>query len=199
MSGTYPISPAPEDVETISDLPTLISVADSGKRQARNAGGHLWEFAYNYGMLTDDDFNPIEAFVMAQDGGLEEFQVIPPHKEIPNGTALGSPQVATSIVGGATSVPTSGWTPNQPVALKSGDVFKFDNHSKVYILVEDLIVDGAGAGTINFRPELIVNVALGIGITKTSVPFTVYIPKINKYKTESPIIHSYTVRMLESL
>lgn len=199
MSGTYPDTPGPSDVELISKQPTLVRTAESGKRQARNAGGHLWEVVFNYPPLTRVEFEPINAFVMRQRGSSGEFQIVLPQKAIALGVATGSPVVSGVYAAGVSAVILTGFTVSITGILKAGDALKYAGHSKVYMCVEDADSDVAGNAVISFEPPLIKALALSEVVTVNNVPFTVYVVGVHKYKTRAPMLSTYTVRMIESL
>ena len=199
MSGTFPTAICPKDAELISLQPSLVSISDSGKRQARYAGGHLWEAIFNYPMLTREQFEPINAFVMFQHGGVGEFQVVMPQKKIPLGIATGTPLVSGIHAVDDTTILIIGFTPNITGILKAGDILKFDGHSKVYMCVVDADSDVTGSATITIEPPIISALANVESVIVSGVEFTMFITDVNKYKTTSPMIMTYKVRMKESL
>lgn len=199
MSGTLPTSPGPKDAELISDQPTFTSKSETGKRQARNAGGHQWFATFNYPLLNRDEFEPINAFIMAQRGELEEFQVVMPQKATPRGVATGSPTVAVPAIAEDTTIIITGFTINTPGILKAGDVIKFASHSKVYMNITDLDANSSGACVATIEPPLVQPLGAGEVVTVNNVPFTMSVIGLHKYKTRNPMVNTYKLKMEESL
>jgi hypothetical protein len=114
-----------------------------------------------------------------QDGQVEAFTVVPPVISSTTGTAAGTVTVADvntvdPLMGtsaGSSSVGVSGGTGT----LKKGDLIKFSNHNKVYMLTEDVDLDGSTVDQVSFYPPLVESVTGGATtITYNSVPFTVF-------------------------
>ena len=198
MSGTFPstISPISIDIESVQ--PTLVSTSDSGKRQARYAGGHLWSIALNFPLMRRFEFEPINAFIMSQQGSFESFQYVPPNKAAP----LGEWGSAVSVVGahsaGDSAITMDGFNPNSAAVVKAGDIFKFASHSKVYLVAEDENSIG-NVATLNTVPPIIQNILDNDSVTFLNVPFTVYVDDSHSYKTTAPNLSSYKVKLMESL
>ena len=55
-----------------------------------------------------------------------------------------------------------------------GDVIKFSNHNKVYMVTADVIPDSGGDVQINFEPALVTAVTNSTTITIDNVPFRMY-------------------------
>lgn len=199
MSGTFPASPSPASIDIESSQPTLVTVADSGKRQARSTGGHLWELDLSFPLMTRAQFEPINAFVMNQKGSEGSFQYVAPDKATPLGVASGSPAVQVAASAGDTGFLANGVPSSVIDYIKAGDIFKFASHSKVYMCTVDADSFGSGSVGINFQPELIQNVSVGDAITLVNVPFTVYVEDILKYKVSQPQFRKYSVKLMEAL
>lgn len=86
MSGQYPRAPAFRAINLKSSQPVLESRTQSGRRQVRLVGGHVWSFTAKYALMTRSQFMPIFAFSMRQKGSYESFSVIPPDLAVPQGT-----------------------------------------------------------------------------------------------------------------
>ena len=78
MSGACPTSPAPNSVQVKSFEPTLVSVTNNLKRQARSRGSQRWLLSVNYPALTRANFAPLYAFSMKQKGQFDTFTFTPP-------------------------------------------------------------------------------------------------------------------------
>ena len=83
-----------------------------------------------------------------------------------------SPEYGIGV--GETKIPVSGGSGT----LLAGDLIKFSNHSKVYMITEDTNLDGSSIDVINITPGLVSSVAPADGstlvtITYDNVPITV--------------------------
>ena len=116
--------------------------------------------------MTRADMMADYAFIVQQDGQVESFNIVPPTISTTRGTASGTITVANttstspviSLASGSTAVGVTGGTGT----LKKGDLIKFSNHNKVYMITEDVNLDGTlgnlgdvvGLGLNNVIPGL---------------------------------------------
>jgi hypothetical protein len=172
MAITYPTSPKFRAIDLKMVDPTVVFRAQSGKRVSRKVGGQYWSFTLTYPPLKDSEFSPVRGAVVRARGQYETFTVIPPNLATPQGTQTADTVVAASTAIGNTSIPISGATIG--ATIKSGDVLKFSNHAKVYMIVEDTVADGAGLATLTITPPLITAITITTTTVKhANVPFTV--------------------------
>lgn len=73
---------------------------------------------------------------------------------------------------GASTIYTAGWTPSLTYALRAGDLLKFADGSKVYMVLEEAPSDASGNAALAIEPELVDNLTNGGALTVSSVPFT---------------------------
>jgi hypothetical protein len=162
MSGTFPTL-APDSIRLSSQQPTLTSLTHSLKRQARSRGGQRWSIALTFNNRRRSELAPLLAFALAQRGQLSTFQYVPPLI----GTTQGSATTVTcsgATAAGLRSVPvTSNGT------LKAGDLIKFANHAKVYMLTADA---ASGAVSLAIEPALQAAVVNAEVVTVSAVPMT---------------------------
>lgn len=180
MSGTFPASPAPREVELFQAAPALVSQAHSMKTQRRSRGGQRWGLRLTYAPLTRAQWAPIFAFGVKQRGRYETFQyVLPTPLKTPLGVATGTPTVNNQsgspeeLQTGSRNVATAGWTAGVTGIVKAGDFLLYAGHSKVYMAVADANSDGSGLATIQQEPALYEGPAHGAAITIASPAFTV--------------------------
>lgn len=169
MSGTFPNSPAPSTLTLKSVQPTLLSVTHSLRRQVRSRGGQRFGLTLGYTDLTRAEMAPLIAFALSQRGQFGTFQIVPAVLGYSQGNVAGAPVANGASAAGSRSVPTRGWTGS----LKAGDLVKFANHSKVYMLT----ADAAGAAALAIEPGLFASVADGEAIVTANVPMTVSFAK----------------------
>jgi hypothetical protein len=169
MSGAFPISTAKFESLGIKSIQnTIISKTVSGKKLARQIDGQRWGFTAR--VITakrSDVYGDLMAFIVKQRSGKENFTIIPPEVEDARGTASGIPHGTASA--GDTSITLGGTGTG---TLKAGDMIKFANHDKVYMVVADQ--SDISTGTLTIEPPLTTAVSSS-DITYDNVPFTVHL------------------------
>jgi len=169
MSGAFPISTAKFESLGIKSIQnTIISKTVSGKKLARQIDGQRWGFTAR--VITakrSDVYGELMAFIIKQRSGKENFTIIPPEVEDARGTASGTPNGTASA--GDTSITLGG---SGTGTLKAGDMIKFANHDKVYMVVADQ--SDISTGTLTIEPPLTTAVS-STDITFDNVPFTVHL------------------------
>jgi hypothetical protein len=192
MSGTYPSSPVFSSLNFTSEYFNLSSQTISGRIQVRNIGGQRFKFTSSYPPLSRTEFGPVLAFVMAQRGMAETFTIVLPEISSKHGNASGTVVAAVGAAIGATSISVSGLSGT----LKAGDLIKFANHSKVYMIMSDL----TGAGTLSFQPGLVASVGTSEQITYDNVPVTARIANdVQEMSVGADLYYSYEVDMIEAI
>lgn len=190
MSGVFPTSPIPKEMTLDSVHPIITTISASGRRQTRETEGHLWKIKLRYDKMERSTIAPLYAFASKQIGDSCTI-VLPMHAE-PLGTISGTPSVLATVNAGVGAVQSTGGTGQ----YNAGDIIKFANHTKVYMISED----ASTGGTINFFPDLIEDVPASTLITIENVPFQVYIPDdISKWKTNNPTISTYEIKLIEDI
>ena len=169
MAGAFPISTSKFQSLGIKSIQnTIISKTISGKKLARQIDGQRWGFTAR--IITakrSDVYGELMAFIVKQRSGKENFTIIPPEIEDARGTASGTPNGTASA--GATSITLGGTGTG---TLKAGDMIKFANHSKVYMVVADQ--SDISTGTLTIEPPLTTAVSSS-DITYDNVAFTVHL------------------------
>lgn len=161
---TYPTTPTFNALKVGSESPTLFSKAVNGRTQSRKIGGQSWSFTAGYAPMTQAEFKPVWAYLIARKGRHGVFTVVPPVISSTSGTGTGTVTCTAAAIG-AVAVTVAGLTGT----LKTGDFVKFANHTKVYMLTADR--DGAGA--IAIEPPLTSALASNEQMNYNDVPFTV--------------------------
>lgn len=192
MAGTYPTTPEFQAIGLESRHSNFTSESISGKMQVRALGGQRWAFTAKYNPMTRAEFNPVYAFVISQQGMLGEFTITPPVIGSTSGNATGTMLVNGATASGTTTVPVDGFTG----ILKAGDMIKFANHTKVYMVTADR--DGAGDMTI--EPALVSNLSDNEAVTFNSVPFTMRLSNdVQAYSLNQNEYYEYELDMIEVL
>ena len=223
MSGNFPTSPGPASFALTSKLGTVTGMSESGKRQARLVGGHIWEIRLTYGTMPQAKWSPMDAFIMLQDGNVDSFDYTYPIDN--QGTWIDETPVVNGVVSaGATSINFDGLTAGV-TTIVAGDIFRPDGHDKVYKVVtggtagadsDVLKSDGTGFILLNdgtshilmnesrqvtceVRPAFIEDVADNETLSHTDVQFRMSIKGVHKFNASAPNFYTYVLDLEESL
>ena len=197
MSGTFPSTPLPSSVVVRSLAMTQQDVTHSGRRNVRQFGAQKWQLNCTFpATLSRDQFMPMYAFLVSQAGKFGTFLFTPPDLANPRGSPSGTPLVKGGSQTG-TSVTTDAW-PNNTEIFKAGDVVKFTNSPKVYMLSADVTSDGSGNATLPIYPPLTESPINNEAVVYSNVPFTVQlISDTSEYAVRGPLLYSFSVELVE--
>lgn len=200
MSGVFPSTPKPTSVAMSSVSPTMRDESQSGYRNVRQFGVQKWRLELSFpNTLSRDQFMPVMAFLMSQQGRFETFTYTPPDLATPRGTGNGTPVVAGASQTGR-SIATSGWPTTGETVLKAGDVVRFVGNTKVYMVTSDVVPDGTGAATINLNTPVIASPANLESIDVSGVEFTVELAKDSTdYTVSGPTLYNFSVNFIEAI
>ena len=177
MSGSLPLTNF-SAINFKSNQKTLVSVAEDGTQFTRQVDGQRFSFSLPYPLIKQSEFKPMMAFIMSQRSRKETFTVTLPANFNSSGTASGTPHGTASA--GATSITLGGGASG---SFKAGDIIKFANHTKVYMIVSDHA--DISTGTITIEPPLKSAIS-SQNITYDSVPITVrLVSDLQEFKTNS--------------
>lgn len=198
MAGTFPSSPAASDIQVQSIEPTLVSTTISLKRQVRSRGGQRWMLNVSFPPMTRAEFAPIYAFSVKQKGQYETFTYVPPTISTTRGSSGETPVVNGAISAGAVTASVDGLTASTSNILRAGDFIKFSDHTKIYMVTDDMSSDGSGDATLNFHPAATEAIPDDATITIASVPFTVsFQDDVREYGTNYTNLYSYEINLIE--
>lgn len=188
MSGTFPTGNV-RAVNFKDNAPNLVTTSLSGRRQTKSQGQQYFSFTIQTPPLTSTDLKPILGFISKQRGQFESFQVQLPNISTPAGSITSNTlAVNTAHDAGDTTISVDGGTASASGYLKAGDMIRFlhtgtdssagdVNNVKVYMVTEDLDLDGSGAGTLNIQPGLIDHVRNNSTVETNGVQFTVFLER----------------------
>jgi hypothetical protein len=176
MSGTYPSNPEFSSVDFKINTPVQSTETVNGRKRRASFGTSYYTFTGNYPMLTPSQASTVTAFIAAQYGATESFQVILPrisYNKAPDfAQAVGNVKVSIAAVPGSFNVTLKDCGENKEI-LRAGDFFKFANHSKVYMCASPVNSNSSGVATVSFSGKLVSNVPVNTLLTINAVPFTV--------------------------
>jgi len=134
----------------------------------------VWKGTLQFPPMTVAEFKPIQGFLAKCQGSLNEFDlIIPTVSSTASALYSQNTYVSTDASAGATSVTVTSDQTSATI-LKAGDVIRFPNHTKVYMVTDDVTTSVGGIGTINFQPNLVTAVntdSSGATIQVTNVEF----------------------------
>lgn len=165
------VTPKIASMDFVSNNDTRITTSTSGRTQRIKVAAQYWSFKLQTPAMEEDDLYDNFNILIQQDGQVNPFIIVPP---LPfRGTASGTITVSDDYAAGVTSCRSTGGSGT----LKKGDVFKFSNHDKVYMLTENVNLDqlDSSEDVINFYPNLVTPITATTTITYKNVPFVVYL------------------------
>ena len=175
MSGQFPTSPNFRSLNFKDNRPTLLNQTLSGKKQVRQIGSQYFSFTVQMPPLQQEKAQEVFAFLQKQKGSFEDFTIVAPLDNLGAGKSETDIQVVGAHTSGGASIALDGFSASQTDALKAGDIIKFANHSKVYMVQSDISSDGSGALTVVISPNLVASLADNEAVTVNKPSFTVYL------------------------
>ena len=175
MSGQFPTNPNFRSLNFKDNRPTLVNQTLSGKKQVRQIGSQYFSFTVSMPPLHQEKAQEIFAFLQKQKGSFEDFTIVAPLDNLGAGKSETDIQVVGSHVSGDATIALDGFTANQTSALKAGDLVKFANHSKVYMVQNNIDANSSGALTLQISPNLVTTLADNEAVAVNKPSFTVYL------------------------
>jgi len=175
MSGQFPTSPNFRSINFKDNRPTLLNQTLSGRKQVRQIGSQYFSFTVQMPPLQQEKSQEIFAFLQKQKGSFEDFTIVAPLDNLGAGKSETDIQVVGAHTSGDASIALDGFTANQTGALKAGDLIKFANHSKVYMVRDTADSLSAGEMTLTISPNLVASLADNEAVTVNKPSFTVYL------------------------
>ena len=143
-------------IELTSTQPTIRSQTLSGRTQVRSFGGQYFSARIIMPPLSQEKLRRIYAFLLQQQGGKTAFTISPTNLQEVSGTQSASENLGT---GATASVGATTVTTQHSAEFAAGDVFKFSNHDKTYMVIDHT------STTLTFEPGLLVAQDQGDGDT----------------------------------
>lgn len=204
--GTFPSTVGFRSVDFEAMTSTRITETQSGRALRMATANSKWSVKIVYPNTTADNFRAIQAFTTLAQGSLNNFDITLPNISY---TRAGYPSQTMYVTAaqsvGDTQINITSDAGTNITVLKAGDVVKFENHTKVYMVTADTIIDGSSVGTLNITPGLqtaIEDDSAGgnTQVIVNAVPFRMFINgdlQTYKYNTDETI--TYELRLVEDI
>ena len=206
MWATWPTTIGFRSVDFEAVTSTRVTETQSGRALRLATANSKWGVKLVYPRVMPDDFRAIQAFATLAQGSLNNFDITLPNISYTRGGYPNQTMYVTAAKAiGSTQIDITSDAGTNITVLKAGDVVKFENHSKVYMVTADTVLDGASVGTLNITPGLqtaIEDDSAG-GNTQVivdAVPFRMFIngdQQAFKYQTDESI--TYEFRLIEDI
>lgn len=200
MSGTFPTANF-TTMNWKSNNNIVTTETLTNKIYSKDIGGHYWSFTLQSIPLSRSDFDSIWVFLLQQKGTFDTFEIKPPQINSTKGTFSNSGGTNLPITGsGAVGATTITVTPSGSGTLKAGDLIKFDNHDKVYVITADKTLTNTTQTTINIFPAL--TTALTVSESALTEDITVKVRLTNdvqEFNTNVDNVYRYEIDVRESL
>jgi len=186
-----------------SEQRTLRSTTDSGKTFRRQIDGQRWAFSLSYPLKTRSEFAPIQAFIIKQRSGKEDFTITFPSYLNAQGSETGTVRVVNAHSAGDTTITVDGHAADSAGSFKAGDLIKF-SHSKVYMIVSD-VTPSSNASTLTIEPPLRDALANDEQVNYDNITFTVHLNSdvqefgTNTIDKDNNILINYEFDVIESI
>jgi len=195
MPGQFPTSPNFRSLNFQDNRPTLLNQTLSGKKQVRQIGSQYFSFTVQMPPLQQDKFQEVFAFIQKQKSSFEDFTIVAPLDNLGASKSETDILVAGVHSAGDNTIAMDGFSQTTG-ALKAGDLIKFANHSKVYMVSEDANASG-GAVTVTISPNLVSSLADNEAVTVNKPSFTVYLESDAVYTTDASGFYSISFDVRE--
>lgn len=172
--GQYPTTPSFNAINFKINTPAIVSETNSGKVRRVGYGHSFYSFDVKYPNLTASQLGEVTGFCATAMGQMFSFEIVLPELSVskaPN-TSANNVQISSTVSVGQKYVNLTG-LPNNTTVLLAGDFFRFNNHSKVYMVTQNLTSSGSGTGNLQFSGSCVTSVSSGTRIWTNGVPFTV--------------------------
>ena len=152
---------------------TKITQTQSGRSVRVSNATTLWAGTLQFVPGTQAEYRPIQAFFAKARGPLNDFYV-----QIPGvSNFIGTDGTSTMLVNGAFAAGATSVTINvasgSTSIVKAGNVIRFANHDKVYMVVTNVTAN-PGNNTFTIEPPLVTAVPTTTAVTYKDVYFKVF-------------------------
>jgi len=173
--GQFPTTPSFQAVNFKINTPTITTETNSGKVRRVGYGHSYYTFEAKYPSLTASQLGEVTGFIATAMGPLFSFEVIIPELSYSKAsiTTANNKSTTGTVAVGQRWANLTGVGVNNTTILKAGDFIRFNNHSKVYMVTQDVVTSGSGTANVQFSGSAVSSVPSGTAIWTNGVPFTV--------------------------
>jgi len=172
--GQFPTTPSFQAVNFKINTPTITTETNAGKIRRVGFGHSYYTMEAKYPSLTASQLGEVTGFVATAMGPLFSFEIVIPelsYSKAANVSYANNRPISSNVSVGQRYCNFTGLAENT-VMLKAGDFFRFDNHSKVYMVTQDCTVGMGGEANLQFSGSAVSSVVSGTRIWTNGVPFT---------------------------
>tara|TARA_B100001057_G_C22345484_1_gene754959 strand:- start:2 stop:607 length:606 start_codon:yes stop_codon:yes gene_type:complete len=201
MSGTLPSTPGFAALNLSSNHPTQTTKAVNGRVLSRTQDGQFFSFTASYPPMSRQQSGAIMAFIVSQKGQAGSFTAVLPEYSTTAGALTGQAITtgANEAVGSTSIELVSGAISTLANALKAGDLVKFSNHAKVYMVMADVTI-GSGIATMTIEPGLILATNSGATLDYIDVQMTCRLSNdVQEFTTSTNNLLRYELDVIEDL
>jgi hypothetical protein len=174
MSGAFPTSKKPSVFNFSSNRPNSTAYTLSGKRSVKQFAAQYFTFSVQMPPMNQADFMQFYSFLVKQKGSFDTFTFQYPLENQGVDKAQTDIAVNGSASAGATQVPMDGFSTSTNDVLKAGDIIKFANHNKIYMITDDENANSSGeVAAVDIEPPLQAAVVNNEAVTVNQPSFTV--------------------------
>ena len=199
MSGTFPTTIKPSSLSLQDVRPNLINQSVSGKRVTRKYGSQYYLLDISLPPLSKDDAMDVFAFLKKQQNSFDKFDFTYPITNRGANISQTDIVVNGSHSVGDNTIALSGFDNSTSNVLKAGDLIKFANHTKIYMVEADLTSDSSGNATVTISPSIIATLANSEAVTVDQPNFKVYLDSDVLYTTDASGLFLITFSLRECI
>ena len=199
MAGTFPTTIKPSSLSLQDVRPNLINQSVSGKRVTRKYGSQYYLLDISLPPLSKDDAMDVFAFLKKQQNSFDKFDYKYPITNRGANISQTDIVVNGSHSVGDNTIALSGFDNSTSNVLKAGDLIKFANHTKIYMVEADLTSDSSGNATVTISPSIIATLANSEAVTVDQPNFKVYLDSDVLYTTDASGLFLITFSLRECI
>ena len=199
MAGTFPTTIKPSSLSLQDVRPNLINQSVSGKRVTRKYGSQYYLLDISLPPLSKNDAMDVFAFLKKQQNSFDKFDYQYPITNRGANISQTDIVVNGSHSVGDNTIALSGFDNSTSNVLKAGDLIKFANHTKIYMVEADLTSDSSGNATVTISPSIIATLANSEAVTVDQPNFKVYLDSDVLYTTDASGLFLITFSLRECI
>jgi len=200
MAGAFPTTDKPSIFNFTSNRPNNTAYTLSGKRSVKQFAAQYFSFNVKLPPMNQSDFQQYYAFLVKQKGSFDTFTFEYPLDN------LGADKDQTDILAngaqavGDNTIAMDGFSVSTTGVLKAGDLIKFANDDKVYMVTADADSNVSGQATVSIEPPLQDAIVDNEPVTVNKPSFTVALSQNDViYSTDSSGFFSLSFEVREVL